>query len=115
MRQFHLFRGSMQIFYSQETETRVTRLNPQNNTFNIVLPIHINHIKQHSAAISKQQRLYDAGRVTRLPDRADGKLLPRMRTMKSPSSFSIGRQRRLRDAAALYIWDALSSQSDNRD
>lgn len=59
------------------------------------------HKSEHSAAISKRQRLHGADRATRLPDRADGKLLQRMRTMKSPSSFSMEQQRRLRDAAAL--------------
>lgn len=45
------------------------------------------HKSEHCAAIFKRRRLYDADRVTRLPDRTDGKLLPQMRRMKSPPSI----------------------------
>lgn len=67
---------------------------------------------EHTAAIfNPRQHLDTTDRVTRLSGRADGKLPPRMRMMKSPSFFSIERQRRPRDAAVLGTAGKLSQAS----
>lgn len=68
-------------------------------------------IRAHTAAIFNPQHLDTADIVTRLSGRGDGKLPPRMRMMKSPSLFSIERQRRPRDAAVLRTAGKLSQAS----
>lgn len=79
------------------------------------------HLQHHHANSQKSehtpqlfstpQHLDTADIVTRLSGRGDGKLPPRMRMMKSPSLFSIERQRRPRDAAVLRTAGKLSHAS----
>lgn len=82
--QMQLIPGRMHL-YSQGTETRAAGVNLR-NAFNIASPFHID--QRTVLLFLRRQRLRHTDRVTKVPDHADGKLLPRMRTMRSPSSFS---------------------------